>query len=79
MTTKIMWRQDNQQQSTFDINTPHIPLDKPIWHTLDECIDVDMLMAGRVPVIVKTDNHYRTNDSVVFDQYRKSGKRIELV
>jgi hypothetical protein len=78
MTTEIMWRQDNQQQPCFDINTPQIPLDKPIWHTLEECIDIEMLLQGKVPIIIKTGNRYKTNDSGVFSQYQNSGKKITL-
>jgi hypothetical protein len=79
MATVIKWRQDNEQLPEFDINTAPVPLDKPIWHDFIDGGDPELLLSGKVPVIIKQGGKYRTNDATVSAQYKTNGKKCELV
>lgn len=76
----IKWRQDYEQLPIADINTVPVKLDKPIWHEFTDGGDVELLLAGKVPIIVKlADGTYKTNNADVQRQYLSLKKRCILV
>jgi len=82
----IQWRQDYEQPEAFTIDTMKKPLAKPMWREFDTSDIAHMprqhmidLFGGRVPVIIKEDGKYITNNVQVAEQYRQRGQSVTML